>query len=451
MLFSSLIFLLWFLPPVVLLHLLLPAKARNALLFCASVLFYAWGEIRYVPLVLASMLVNHFLGSCCASARPGLKKAAFALSLAVNFGALGFFKYAGFFLETLGLPELAPDLPLPLGISFYTFQTQAYVVDVYRGKIKPDRSLVDYGAFVLLFPQLIAGPIVLYTDISRELKRRTLSAEGLEEGVSLFITGLAYKVLLANPLGALWEGAKPAAASSSLAAWLGIIAFGLQIYFDFAGYSLMALGMGRMLGFRFPRNFDRPYAAWSVRGFWQRWHMTLSSWFRDYVYIPLGGNRRGKARTLLNLLFVWGLTGLWHGASWNFVVWGLWFFVFLALERAPFGGWLDAHRLFGRAYTLLVVLLGWVLFALESLPEALSYAGRMFGGGGAGEGLHLLRNNAVLLPLAVACCVPAVGDRVRRLFAAHAPFRACALFVTLALCVAALVNSDYNPFLYFRF
>ncbi|MDL2319105.1 MBOAT family protein [Eubacteriales bacterium OttesenSCG-928-A19] len=436
---------------MILLHMVLPVRARNAFLLCASVFFYAWGEITYVPLVVGSMLANYAFGYLCASRRAGVRHAGLAASLLLNMGALLYFKYAAFLLMSVGLGAIAPSVALPLGISFYTFQTQAYVIDVHRGKVEPERSFIDYATFILLFPQLIAGPIVLYTDVRRELKKRAVDAAGLEAGIATFVCGLAAKVLLANPLGALWETVHALAAPSTGAAWLGIAAYGLQIYFDFSGYSLMAIGMGRMLGFRFPRNFDHPYASRSIREFWRRWHMTLGSWFREYVYFPLGGSRRGKARTVLNLLVVWALTGLWHGASWNFLAWGLWFFVFLALERLAIGGWLARHRAIGLAYTLLVVFVGWALFAHESLTEAARYIGRMFAFAPGLDWRFPLRNNAVLLGVSLVACLPGVAGRVKGLLRGHAALRAACVLCVLLLCIAGLVGEEYNPFLYFRF
>lgn len=451
MLFSSLLFLSCFLPVVLLAHLLLPKKLRNPFLLMASIVFYAWGEIRYVPLVLFSMALNYLLGRCAATGTQGKKRVFLILSLCFNLGALCYFKYADFLMQTLGLSAYAPHVALPLGISFYTFQTQAYVIDVYRGKVPPEQRFIDYATFILLFPQLIAGPIVLYTDISTELKKRQVDAASLEAGMGAFITGLAMKVLLANPLGGLWETLQGPAYPNAPAAWLGILAFGLQIYYDFAGYSLMAIGMGRMLGFRFPQNFNLPYAARSIRDFWRRWHMTLGGWFREYLYIPLGGSRKGTARTILNLFIVWFLTGLWHGAGWNFVLWGLWFFVFLVLERYAIGGFLERHRIFSHAYALLVVLLGWVLFAFEDLSEGMAYLGRMLTFTPEKTFLFPLQGHAILLSIAVLCCVPPVIRTGQRLLARYAPLRVSALLLTLLLCIAGLVNADYNPFLYFRF
>ncbi len=451
MLFSSLTFLTWFLPAVVLLHCITPRRARNALLLAASVFFYAWGEIAYVPLVLLSMGANYGFGLLCAREGKWPRRVGLWLSLLVNIGALVYFKYAAFFLTAIGLGSIAPEVVLPLGISFYTFQTQAYVIDVFRRRVPKEPNFVDYATFILLFPQLIAGPIVLYTDVRRELKVRTVNAEGLETGMTAFIVGLASKVLLANPLGALWEAARALPSSSLPAAWLGIIAFGLQIYFDFAGYSLMAIGMGRMLGFRFPQNFDQPYTSRSIREFWRRWHMTLGGWFREYVYIPLGGSRGGTAATIRNLVIVWLLTGLWHGASWNFVAWGLWFCVFLLLERYAIGGFLARHPHLARAYVLLVVFVGWALFAAESLPDAGAYIVRMFTGALSGDFLFPLRNNAVLLVIALLACVPGILTRINALLGRNALLRTAVMTALLLLCVAGLVDADYNPFLYFRF
>lgn len=451
MLFSSLTFLIWFLPAVILLHAIVPARAKNTLLLAASVFFYAWGEIAYVPLVLASMLLNYLFGRGCASTRKGLRMLSLLLSLAVNFGALIYFKYAAFLLTTIGLASIAPSVALPLGISFYTFQTQAYVIDVHRGKVPPEPNFINYATFILLFPQLIAGPIVLYTDVQKELRQRTINVEGLEMGMAGFVAGLSSKVLLANPLGAMWASIQALPEVTSLTAWLGILAFGLQIYFDFAGYSLMAIGMGRMLGFRFPKNFDHPYASRSIREFWRRWHMTLGGWFREYVYFPLGGSRKGAGRTVLNLFIVWALTGLWHGASWNFVAWGLWFFVFLVLERFAIGRWLDRHRVWALAYTLLVVFVGWALFAHDSLAEAAAFIARMFSFSWGTEWRFPLWNNAVLLVISILACLPGLMGWVKARLARIAWLRVAVMMAALLLCIAGLVNADYNPFLYFRF
>jgi len=469
MLFSSLVFFVYFLPIVLLLHLILPLqvtvrfgdvavplKVKNTFLLLASIFFYAWGEIRYVPLILFSMAVNYLCGLGCASPKQRVRGLSLGLSFAVNFGALAYFKYAGFFMASVGLGALIPHIALPLGISFYTFQAQAYMIDVYRKVAPPERNFVSYGTYMLLFPQLVAGPIVLYTDVCRELKQRKVTAANLESGMMDFIAGLSAKVLLANPLGALWETVRGMPQASSAALWLGIFAFGLQIYFDFCGYSLMAIGIGKMLGFRFPENFRHPYAARSIVEFWKRWHISLTTWFRDYVYMPLSRSLVKRKWGSLSIyvmasVVIWFLTGLWHGASWNFIAWGLWFFLLLMLERFLLKGWLARHRRWALAYTLWAVWMGWVLFAHDSLPDAWAFIVRMYAFTPGMDWLFPLRNNAVLLLAAVLCCMPPVMQRVWRVLKGNAVLRTGLLLFALLLCVAGLVNADYNPFLYFRF
>ncbi len=453
MLFSSLLFLCFFFPAVMLLHRVLPARLRNLFLLLASVFFYAWGEIRYVPLIAALALSNWLLGMVMDHSRAGRRRFWLVIALGVDLGALCFYKYADFFLTAVGLRALSPHVSLPLGISFFSFQAMGYLIDVYAGRIKAEKSLTDYATFLLLFPQLIAGPIVNFVEIKEQLKVRTLSADDLETGMMLFIKGLAGKVLLANQLGILWARAGGAgfATLSSPAAWLCIAAFGLQIYFDFAGYSLMAIGMGRMLGFRFPANFDHPYATTSITMFWRHWHMTLSRWFRNYVYIPLGGNRRGTARGIFNMLVVWLLTGLWHGASWNFVLWGLYYFIFLTLERTVLKRWIGRRTFSRYLYTLLVVLLGWVLFAFEDLAMGLAYLERMFSLRMGPDVLYYLRNDFVLLLVSVLACIPPVVRRVTAALSHNAAVRCAAYGGLLILSVACLLGDSYNPFLYFRF
>lgn len=451
MLFSSLTFLIWFLPAVLAAHALLPARWRNAFLLCASVFFYAWGEIRYVPLVLASMALNYGFGIGAGAGSRARRRCWLVVSVLFNFGALVYFKYAAFFMEAVGLGAWAPVVTMPLGISFYTFQTQGYIVDVFRGKIKPERHPVRLMTFILLFPQLIAGPIVLYTDVRRELRYRPLVPERMEQGMRQFVTGLASKVLLANPLGALTAQVTARAASSAPAMWLATLAGVLQLYFDFAGYSLMAIGIGSMLGFRFPRNFDFPLSARSMRAFWRRWHMTLGTWLRDYVYIPLGGSRGTRARTTLNLLAVWLFSGLWHGADYNHVLWGLWFFVCVALERTRYGAFVDAHPWYGLAYTQLAFLIAWPLFHYSVPADALGHFTRMFAGSWSTDVLYLLRDHAVLLLIAALCCIRPAARRVSAWGDRLPWLRVLAVLTVLALCVATLVNERYNPFIYFRF
>jgi alginate O-acetyltransferase complex protein AlgI len=437
--FASLPFVIWFLPATVLLHELAPKRVKNAALLLISVFFYAWGEPRFLPVIVGSVLVNYASARLSESMPELWRRVVFYATITINLAALVICKTA-----------FSPD-SMPLGISFYTFQSMAYVIDVYRRKSKTERNLVDYAAFIMLFPQLIAGPIVLYESVREDLRGRIVTAEDREAGISLFIIGLASKTLLANPLGQIWVAVQRQALPSAPLRWIGIIAFGLQIYYDFAGYSQMAIGMGRMLGFRFPQNFNMPYAACSVRDFWRRWHMTLGAWFREYVYIPLGGNRRGSLRTVINLIIVWSLTGLWHGAHANFLAWGLWFCAFLLLERFFIGEWLKKHRAAAWVYAQLVVLLGWVLFSLDSLPLSLSYAAGMFTAKGGADWQFLLRGNAVLLAVAVLFCVPKVCAFIRRCMERRTALRVACLFVLLGLNVASLVNAGYNPFLYFRF
>lgn len=452
MLFSSLSFLIWFLPIVLILHALLPARMRNAFLLLASIFFYAWGEIRYVPLLLALMIGNYALGFLCGSKSGHWALFGLILTLLMNIGTLFYYKYSGWLMETFAVGFSGFKAPLlPLGISFFTFQSQAYQIDIYRGQSAPERSLIGYGTFILLFPQFIAGPIVLYSDVKQDLRTRSLVPEEVENGMMLFLVGLSSKLLLANRLGLIWEITSKAAALSAPAAWLGVLGYGLQIYFDFAGYSLMAIGMGYMLGFHFPQNFNHPYAAVSVRDFWRRWHMTLSRWFRDYVYFPLGGSRAGAGRVFFNLLFVWMLTGLWHGADLRFLLWGLWFFVFLALEHFIPSFRPQDHPFAGRVYALLVVFLGWVLFASESTSQALHYAGNMFAFSNGVDWLFLLRNNFVLLILSVLMCVPPIVQGISRQLQAHPILRLAFGLLLMTLCISSLVSESFNPFLYFRF
>ncbi|MDR3148932.1 MAG: MBOAT family protein [Oscillospiraceae bacterium] len=433
---------------------------RGVWLFAVNLVFYAWGEPLYVFLMLASITVNYIFGLLIAEAanRRG-KKYLLIACIAVNLGALGYYKYADLFLTTLGLPAMG--LTLPIGISFYTFQTMSYPIDVYRGKVPAQRNYIKFGTFVALFPQLIAGPIVRYIDVAEQLDRREHSVSKFADGVTRFTVGLSKKVLLANNVGALWNwyGAQSADEISALGAWLGILAFTLQIYFDFSGYSDMAVGLGKMIGFDFPENFNYPYTANSVTDFWRRWHITLSSWFRDYVYIPLGGSRKGTARLMLNLLIVWCLTGFWHGASWNFLMWGLYYAVLLIAEKTFLLKALDRlPAIIARIYTIAVVMLGWALFAIEDFGALGSYLSAMLGAGAAidGAALYWLRNYAVTLVISIAACTPLPKLAAAKLAgklksSAWSYLKPAAVLIALTLCTASLINSAYNPFLYFRF
>ena len=474
MLFSSLEFLYLYLPLTLLLYFLCPPRTRNAVLLAVSLVFYGWGEPVYLLLMMFTIAVDYAAGLLIARNRDRQKraKAILVVAIVINLGLLGFFKYSGFLLDNLrAIPALGSlprvDLALPIGISFYTFQALSYVIDVYRRQVEAQRDPVAFGAYVTLFPQLIAGPIVRYSDVDEQLSCRTHSVTAVASGARTFIAGLAKKVLLANTAGALWASFRdlPTEQLTTAAAWLGIVCYTIQIYFDFSGYSDMAIGLGRMLGFRFPENFYYPLTARSITDYWRRWHITLSSWFREYVYIPLGGNRCGTARTYLNLLTVWALTGLWHGASWNFVIWGLYFFVLLALERAFLGKWLErCPRIVGHLWTVVAVVFSFYIFVFDGSLETLSpsaaraYLGVLFGAGGAGlfdasVGYELIRN----LPFFIICTVgltPLPKRLFWRLYERHRVMNAVVIVLCvtgLLLCTAYLVDSAYNPFLYFRF
>lgn len=468
MVFSSLIFLFLFLPVTLLIYYISPKKLRNAILLAASLIFYAWGEPLYILIMVFSTVFDYFNGILIDKyrQRKRIAKLVFFISIAGSLAILGFFKYAGFVVDNinslLNWNIQVAELPLPLGISFYTFQTMSYVVDVYLDKIKVQRNIVALGAYVAMFPQLVAGPIVKYGDIAKQLASRSVTLDHFGTGAELFIRGLAKKVLLANNIGLLWSSVKaePIAELSMLSAWLGIIAFTLQIYFDFSGYSDMARGLGKMFGFDFLENFRYPYISKSVTEFWRRWHISLGSWFREYLYIPLGGNRHGMIKQLRNVLIVWFLTGLWHGASWNFIVWGLYFGVFVMIEKLFLLRWLErCSAIIRHLYTLLIVIVGWVLFEMDNLPATLHYVGAMLGFNGNGfadqQALYALSTNAVLLIVLVLCATPipqqALTYMKRRWSLASAIVIPVIYFLFLSLSTAYLVHDSYNPFLYFRF
>ena len=467
MVFSSLTFLLLFLPAVLLLYYAAPRPAKNAVLFFCSLVFYAWGEPVYVVLMLFSTVLDYCCGRLVERYRGTPKrKLGLILSLCGNLGLLFFFKYADLFIGTVnslfgaGLRPL--DLPLPIGISFYTFQTMSYTIDVYRGEAKLQKNILSFGAYVAMFPQLIAGPIVRYQEIADRLEARTHSFDKFGEGARRFVTGLGKKVLLANNIGLLWTtiSRTDPASLTVVGAWLGVIAFGLQIYFDFSGYSDMAIGLGRMFGFEFLENFNYPYIAKSVTEFWRRWHISLGTWFRDYVYIPLGGNRKGPALQLRNIALVWLLTGFWHGASWNYVLWGLYFGLLLVLEKLFLGKWLKKAPAFvGHLYLLFVVGLSWTLFAFEDLGAGLAYCGALFGGGVGFVNDRTLYQLLSCLPLLLVCIVAAT-PLMKRLWTWMQAKCGEDLLLTAdavrvlglsALSMAYLISGSYNPFLYFRF
>ena len=461
MLFSSLLFLFVFLPAVLLLYYLCPRRFRCGFLLAANLVFYACGEPLFVLLMLFSVLLNWGGGLLAARCRGKARTAAVWGTVAVNLLLLGFFKYAGLIGDTLrllpplaGLPRL--EIPLPIGISFYTFQSMSYVIDVGRGDCEAQKNPVVFGTYVSLFPQLIAGPIVRYRDVERELGDPGRESFGMfGDGAALFFVGLCKKVLLANPLGEIWTlcAADPGAAGAA-GAWAGAAAFAMQIYFDFSGYSDMARGLGLLFGFRFGENFNYPYTAASVGDFWRRWHMSLTAWFRDYVYIPLGGNRRGTVRTLVNLTVVWFLTGLWHGASWNFAAWGLYYAGILIAERLFLGRLLDKlPAALSRLYVLFCVLIGWIFFAVEDVGGIAAYLSAMFAGGGVSRPVAVqLIGSVPLMLAAAAACLP-LGKRLWDGLPPKAARILSPVFCVLSavLCTASLIRDSYNPFLYFRF
>ena len=468
MLFSSVVFLFTFLPIVLILYYALPAKFRNPVLLLASLVFYAWGEPVYIFLMILSILFNYFSGLDIARnlENEHLAKRSLVFNIMINIAILGFFKYEGFVLDSLNavLPVQISyhPLALPIGISFYTFQILSYIIDVYRKEVKVQKNLLDFALYVTMFPQLIAGPIVQYADVAEQFADRKLSLNKFGEGCMYFIRGLAKKVLLANTSGMIFTEVTGLGKNevSVLSAWLGAFAYMFQIYFDFSGYSDMAVGLGKMFGFEFCRNFDYPYTAKSITEFWRRWHISLSSWFRDYVYIPLGGNRVSKIRHICNLLIVWLLTGLWHGAAWNFVAWGLYYGVILIIEKYMLSPVLERMPGFVRhIYSIVLVLIGWVLFFSPSLDQAVRYAGKMFGFGVNGivdsESLYLVTTNLILWLILIIGCTPLPDVRYRHMLwkkKENAMIINGIVYVVLfLLCVAYLVTETYNPFLYFRF
>ena len=479
MVFSSVIFIFAYLPVVFIGFYALPKKYSLAFLFVMNLIFYGWGEPVYLLLMVFSIAMNFV--SALLIDRFSRKKLILAISVFINLALIGFYKYAGFIVSSIvataprfiglltGNP--APSISigfsppsLPIGISFYTFQAMAYVIDVYRGDQRVERSALKFGTFMPLFPQLIAGPIVLYRDVVDQLGERGAKFADIEKGLKRFICGLSKKLLLGNAVGLAWEAFSAAPGENGVAgAWVGLFAYAFHIYFDFSGYSDMAVGLGHMLGYNFPENFNYPYISVSVTDFWRRWHMTLSSWFRDYVYIPLGGSRRGAARNLFNLIVVWFLTGLWHGASWNFVLWGLYFALILIIERAFLIRVFDKVKLptiVRRLYALGIAVVGWGLFALTDLSQSFKYIAEMFGRSSSDVAVFsqaALRNAVAFLPMLLLCmfastplpkhiwsAATAGGQRLRAVEAVGA-------FSLLLLCVAAVTAGGYNPFIYFRF
>lgn len=472
MVFSSLLFIFVFLPVFLVLYYILPAKSRNFLLLTGSILFYSFGEPYYLFLILCSILVNFVIGLGIENfkGRSFEKKTLLILSLLYNFGFLLFFKYTNFFIENINALLRILDihwrfytlnLTLPLGISFYTFQIVSYVIDVYLGKTEADKSLVRLGAYLCMFPQLIAGPIVVYSDIRDALKKRTISAAGLDNGLKTFIIGLGYKVIIANRIGTLWNEVCTIGfeSISTPLAWLGAFAYSMQLYFDFCGYSMMAVGLGEMLGFRMPANFRHPYMARSVTDFWRRWHITLGAWFREYVYIPLGGNRKGKSRTMMNLFVVWFLVGFWHGAAWNFILWGLFIFMLQIIEKTLTLRWLNADnilaKLFSHIYMYFYILVSWTLFAISDFHDLGVYLTRLFPFVETGRTINFSDFTgyaATYAPLLIASIIFAT-DYPEKLFdKLRSRFLGVVIsLVIFWLSVYYLSIGINNPFLYFRY
>ncbi len=456
-----------FLPAVLLVYFAVPRQGKNLVLFIFSLIFYAWGEPIYVVLMIFSTVLDYTCGRLVEKYRGTPKqKVGLIISVCANLGLLFFFKYTDFFIGTIngifGTSIAQLHLPLPIGISFYTFQTMSYTIDVYRNDAKMQNNIISFGAYVALFPQLIAGPIVRYQDIADQLNERTQSFDKFGDGVKRFVTGLGKKVLLANNIGLLWSTISEtnAAGLSTVGAWLGIVAFGFQIYFDFSGYSDMAIGLGKIFGFEFLENFNYPYISKSITEFWRRWHMSLGTWFRDYVYIPLGGNRKGLPLQIRNIAIVWLLTGFWHGASWNFVLWGVFYGVLLVFEKLFLLKRLNkAPAFIGHLYTILTVLLGWVLFAFDDFSKGWAFLKVMFGGGSGfvdNNALYLLLSNLPLIGICVIASTPLmkrVYEKMQRACGEGTLLTADTLRIVVlwGLSVAYLISGSYNPFLYFRF
>lgn len=468
MVFSSLLFLFEFLPVTLFIYYISPRVLKNLVLIITSLIFYAWGEPVYIVIMIFTAIFDYLNGLLIEKFRDRKIAAAAIMitSLSVNLGLLSFFKYYGFLVNTINaifhLHIIVKNLPLPLGISFYSFQSMSYVIDVYRGKVKAQKNIIHYATFVAMFPQLVAGPIIKYIEITKQIGKRKESIILFGEGVELFIIGLSKKVLLANNIGTLWQSVKstPIEKLSSTTAWIGIMAFTFQIYFDFSGYSDMAMGLGKMFGFNLVKNFDYPYISKSITEFWHRWHMSLGTWFREYLYIPLGGNRKGRLKQYRNIFIVWLLTGLWHGANWNFIFWGLYFGFFVTIEKIFFLKWMNSKPKFiGHIYTLLVVAIGWVFFEFENMIQGIKFIGSMFGFNTNpiidGRAIYYIYTYGILFIILAVCSTPLVKNIIyymKEKISAISALAIPAVYLFLIfLSTAYLVNESYNPFLYFRF
>lgn len=474
MVFSTLLFIFRFLPVTLLLYYIVPAKMKNFVLFIASLIFYSWGEVRFFPIMIGVIILNYICGLLVErwQERERLRMLVLLVAIVGSLASLLVFKYANFAIETINfvlgtsIKKIAAAATLPLGISFYTFQMMSYTIDVYHDKTKAERNFIDFGAYVAMFPQLIAGPIVKYRDIAETLhkKDRKICLPQAEDGVAQFVMGLSRKVLLADSISMLWRdiigtysngveidaGIGLIHASTPLV-WLGIIAYSLQLYFDFSGYSQMSIGIGKMLGFEFPENFDTPYMAKSITEFWRKWHMTLSGWFREYIYIPLGGNRKGMFRQIINLFIVWSLTGLWHGADWNFVLWGLYYFVLLLIEKVWLLPVLEKGKILPHIYTIILFVIGWALFVGNDAGVDLSVLlHKMFVWQGGVSARYFLRNYAVILMVCIACCTY-LPKRLWQTISRKTWIKTITIALLLFLCITYIVGTTNSPFLYFNF
>ena len=465
MVFSSGVFLFLFLPIVLAVYYICPGKLRNTVLFVFSLIFYAWGEPIYVGIMIFSTAFDYCNGMLIETFRKKhnekICKIVIIMSVVVNLGILAFFKYTDFVITNInnlfGASVSLLQIALPIGISFYTFQTLSYTIDVYLGKVKVQHNIINFGMYVSMFPQLIAGPIVRYTDIAKMLDERRENISQFADGIKLFAVGLAKKVLIANQMGVLWDTIRGTSSNGIVGAWIGIISYAFQIYFDFSGYSDMACGLGKMFGFEFMKNFNYPYVSKTITEFWHRWHISLSSWFRDYVYIPLGGNRCKLPRVIFNLFAVWALTGLWHGANFNFIAWGIYYFVILVLEKYVYGKYLEKlPSLLKHIYALFLILLGWTIFYFEDFGQFATYLTSMFtlkNGIIGGDTLSTILMYLPILIVTAMASLPIWKNTYLKLkdkkYMGVLEIAFCA--VVIVLCTASLVNQSYNPFLYFRF
>lgn len=455
MVFSSIIFIFRFLPLIFFIYYITPRKLKNLSLLILSLVFYSFGEGKYFLLMILSILVDYSISILIERYRSKRKISLLLLILSVTFnlGILIMFKYLNFFIENINILLKSSlsliEISLPLGISFYTFQTMSYTLDVYRGEVEAEKNIINFGAYVSLFPQLIAGPIVKYKDIKKELKDRRFKINEVEEGIIEFILGLGKKVLLANNIGLLWKEVQDIGLDkvSTPLLWLGVMAFSLQIYFDFSGYSSMAIGLGKILGFNFPKNFNFPYTSKSITEFWRRWHITLGSWFREYLYIPLGGNRLGKIKTIRNLFIVWLFTGLWHGANYNFIIWGLYFFVIISLEKFFLGKYLKECKGLAYVYTLLLLLFGWAIFAFYDL-SSIRY---LFSFNLSFDFIYYIGNYFFVFLICILCSTKLVKRFYEKFIEKNKLLKSLVIIFIFILSIAYLVDSTYNPFLYFRF